>query len=117
MCFFIHRCLYRQRLQLTPSGSIALELLLLKNIHGRAPRKSLSHFRRQKYNIFYKVAYTFGDKYQVTNTIVRLPVNSKDDTGEPAIEMKLASLKNLLDKGIISDEEYAKKRASIINTY
>ncbi len=97
------------------SGYLFFELP--RNTRNIVGYKILFNLSDQGNNIFYKVAYTFGDKYQVSNTIGKLPVNSKDDTGESAIEMKLASLKNLLDKGIISDEEYTKKRASIINAY
>ena len=37
------------------------------------------------------------------------------DTGKPTAEARLQELKNLFDKGLITTEEYGRKRAEILN--
>ena len=68
-------------------------------------------------NDVYTVDYVFADTYQVAKTEGALSTSATDDTDKSDIEIKLVNLQNLLDKGLISEEEYTEKRASIISAY
>ncbi len=73
--------------------------------------KSQERKTKEYVNDAYKVAVgdEFGNKVQET------PYQSAPTNTQTSVEQKLAQLKDMLDKNIITQEEYNKKREQIIN--